>query len=124
MMSYNSSETVIEALKACHYVEIDKITDSESAQECRPEPVTTNQNIALQMLRNKHVSETRTTKYPLFRMKCIQSILLVQCKPPAFNKKIKWGYHQQVAKKLLAVAAVIYEAIHLSRDEAGHHPNG
>ena len=28
-----------------------------------------------------------------------------------FNKTIKWDHHQQVAKKLLAVAAVIHEAI-------------
>ncbi len=55
-------------------------------------------------------------KYPLSHMKCIQLILLVQCTPPAFNKTIKWDYHQQVAKKLLAVAAVIHEAIHLQNN--------
>ncbi len=49
-----------------------------------------------------------------------------------FNKTIKWDHHQQVAKKLLAVAAVIHEAIQLqdnfwkalSRDEANHHSDG
>ena len=73
-------------------------------------------------------------KCHLFRMKCILLILLVQCTISAvyFNKTIKWDHHQQVAKKLLAVAAVIHEAIQLqdnfskalSRDQANHHSDG